>query len=411
MSSDSIHSHVNHTPDYIVIGQMLDNPEKVPFTEEDEARNYVVNPLNGAMSDVSISPLTPLSQGRDPFYHQLPQYTSPIASTSHLESSNLINPTNISSPAGMSSTSTETGTRGLIGRITIPTTNETLSSGFPYDPKVYDLISHDEWYDLSSDIVSASKVTFGENWGAWATGITTGTLSSAFIMVFGPVAGYYAGRAVHRKTVLKVAKERLERDGGIRSVLRQWNAETFQQRGFQVWLELPIDGAELKEPTVKDKQTDSKRAKALKAQKKMQQAIDRRFKIVLIPNPAGSKILLGQDNFCESPLNTAEHPIVEAMGNELKDPVELDPTRDPAELQEISSITEPENQTKESPVVTMKREEIMTKISAEKQPDRTLSIHQIEQLAPVELDASPGYQSAPSSSNLLPRQKEQIGND
>jgi hypothetical protein len=78
------------------------------------------------------------------------------------------------------------------------------------------LISNDEWHLFSSDIVNAGKISFTEGFAAWTTGVTTGTLSLPLIFVFGPVAGYYAGRAVHRKTVVKMVKERLDRDGDIR---------------------------------------------------------------------------------------------------------------------------------------------------------------------------------------------------
>ncbi|KAH8601926.1 hypothetical protein B0O99DRAFT_486886, partial [Bisporella sp. PMI_857] len=160
-------------------------------------------------------------------------------------------------------------------RITIATKNESLYSGFHYDERIWDYISHDEWHLLTSDITNAAKLTGIENWAAWTTGITTGALSSGFILVFGPVAGYYAGRAVHRKTVVKAVTKRLERDGDIRSVLRRWNEQNFAGRGFQVWLELPVDGGEVE---IKEK----KETKTHPSQKRAERKIKRRFKIVIM---------------------------------------------------------------------------------------------------------------------------------
>ena len=372
MSSTTEQSHTTHAPDYIVIGQMLDNPEKVPFSDQD---------------------VTLQTQGGAAYY-QPPEYVSPISPTTPSE------PISRMESSSMGSEPTRTIVKASLDRVVIATRNETLSSGFPYDPKVYDLISQDEWHDLSSDIVAASKLTFGEDWGAWATGITTGTLSSAFIVFFGPVAGYYAGRSIHRKTVVKVAKERLERDGDIRSVLRRWNEQIFQGRGFQVWLELPIDGGEIKEPKVKEKPTDSQQAKMLKAEKKTQGKIARRFKIVIIPNPGKSPALLGQDTLCESPLQYAEAPLVEAMGNELNEPVELDPIRKPAELQEVSSRTESKNSMGSLGVSFTKGDKITTTASRAGHIRRTSSTTIGEALLPVELEATQGPQSTASKPQL-----------
>jgi len=200
---------------------------------------------------------------------------------------------------------------------------------------VYHLISHDEWHLLSSDIVNAAKLSVTEDFAAWTTGVTTGTLSSGFILVFGPVAGYYAGRAVHRKTVIKTVKERLDRDGDIRSVLRRWNEQKFGPRGFQAWLELPVESGELKlETTPKDKETPKKQRKA---EKKIATKIAKRFRIAIIPNSE----TLEQTPYTGpwspgSPVSVARPTsrVVEAPGNEHRDPVELRHDRDPVELRQ-----------------------------------------------------------------------------
>jgi hypothetical protein len=168
-------------------------------------------------------------------------------------------------------------------RLTIPTKNESLSSGFPYDSRVYDLISHDEWHLLSQDILGAAKLTIGEDFVAWTTGITAGTLATPLVLVLGPFAGYYAGRAVHRKTVVKAVKERLDRNGEIRAVLRRWNETTFKGRGFEAWLELPVDGGEVKLDSI-----SGKKPKQSKKERKIASKIARRFKIVIVPT-SGSK--------------------------------------------------------------------------------------------------------------------------
>jgi len=72
-------------------------------------------------------------------------------------------------------------------------------------------------------VVHSSKVSVMEDFAAWTTGVTTGTLTSPLTLVFAPFVGYYAGRAIHRKTVVNKVKERLERDGDIRSVLQYVN--------------------------------------------------------------------------------------------------------------------------------------------------------------------------------------------
>jgi len=89
--------------------------------------------------------------------------------------------------------------------------------------------------------VNAAKLSFSEDAAAWATGVGTGAASSAFLLVFGPAVGYYAGKSVHKKALCKKVREGLARDGVIRNVLRTWNEGAFRERGIQVWLEVPHD--------------------------------------------------------------------------------------------------------------------------------------------------------------------------
>jgi hypothetical protein len=55
--------------------------------------------------------------------------------------------------------------------------------------------------------------------------------------------GYYTGKAVHKKTVVKKVKEKLAQDGDLRNVLRRWNEGSFREKGIQVWMEAPSEQA------------------------------------------------------------------------------------------------------------------------------------------------------------------------
>jgi hypothetical protein len=90
-------------------------------------------------------------------------------------------------------------------------------------------------------VVSAAKLTFSEDVKAWTAGVGTGAASSAFLLVLGPVVGYYTGKSVHKKTVVKKVKEKLSQPGELRNVLQQWNDGIFKERGLQAWLEPPTE--------------------------------------------------------------------------------------------------------------------------------------------------------------------------
>jgi len=261
------------------VGHVYDTPEKPPLDEEPQTSGPV------AQDHSPISPMSPESYQSMitiPPNHSNPTTALTSSSMSTTSLGTQPPPFHAHAPNHAFTSPIESARKLNFERFTIPTKNESLSSGFPYDPRVYSLISHDEWHLLSSDIVNASKLSLSEDFAAWTTGVTTGTLSSGLILVFGPVAGYYAGRAVHRKTVVKTVKERLDRDGDIRSVLRRWNEQKFSPRGFQAWLELPVDGGEIKINTATAQEEKSKKEK--KAEKKIAKKIARRFRIAIIPN-------------------------------------------------------------------------------------------------------------------------------
>lgn len=169
-------------------------------------------------------------------------------------------------------------------RFVIATKEDSLSSGFPFDERLYSFgVNHDQWHLFTNEIVNAAKLTFGSDWAAWSTGVAVGTVSSCGLLVFGPVAGYYAARPLHRKAVVNNVKKELMHDGQVRMVLRRWNEQTFAQKGFQAWLELPRLSGELKtDPAAtEDKKMEDKNYKKLK---KLQKIEARRFRIIIIPD-------------------------------------------------------------------------------------------------------------------------------
>ncbi|KAG0646290.1 hypothetical protein D0Z07_8244 [Hyphodiscus hymeniophilus] len=199
--------------------------------------------------------------------------TSPVTDHSSPTTASQLN--NANSPASPVDLS---GIGSFSRRFIIPTRTNSLSSGFPYHPRLHDMnVSLDEWHLFTSAILEAGKPTLHEDYAAWSTGVATGTLATPFILFFGPWAGYAAGKPVHKKVVVSKVKERLLRDGDMRSVLRQWNEGTFAVKGFQAWLELPVEGdlGDLHpNPGVKETKT-KKEEKAEKKEK-------RRLKIVII---------------------------------------------------------------------------------------------------------------------------------
>jgi len=82
---------------------------------------------------------------------------------------------------------------------------------------------------------------------AWGAGLASGTAGTFTLLFLGPIAGYYTGKAVHKRTVLEKVKERLRQDGSIYNVLREWNDVAngeFGRRGVMVELEFPVPEGE-----------------------------------------------------------------------------------------------------------------------------------------------------------------------
>jgi hypothetical protein len=174
----------------------------------------------------------------------------------------------------------------------------------------------DEWHLFTNDILNAGKLTAQEDYAAWSTGIATGTVTTAFLLIFGPVVGYYAGKQVHKKVVVSKVKERLLQDGDMRSVLRRWNEQNFAEKGFQAWLELPVEGNYAPEETSQETLT--------KKQKTIERREKRRFKIVIIPNNERRMDSWTSLRAQKSEPALSVVPFVEAPTTEMKSPVEME---------------------------------------------------------------------------------------
>ena len=165
--------------------------------------------------------------------------------------------------------------------------------------------------------MKAAKLSLTDDYLAWTAGITTGTVSSPFILVFGPWVGYLAGRSVHRKTVVKTVKEKLLQEGDLRSILRRWNEQTFMQKGFTAWLEVPRDPKELHseyqiDETLQDKDPRRQKRAAKKAA--------RRFRVIIIPNEDTQSSMGHSGGNVQGP---AIPPLIEAATDEYRIPQEL----------------------------------------------------------------------------------------
>lgn len=155
--------------------------------------------------------------------------------------------------------------------------------------------------------MEGAKLSATEDAAAWSAGASVGAVSSAFLLVFGPPIGYYTGKAIHKKTVVKKAKERMLEGGNLRAVLNKWNQRDFKWRGFQVWLEFPTDYVQT---------TPGAPRYQAKAEKKEAQ----KFRLVVIPN---SEI---HEPYSAAPWSQMQPGLVEAPSVEPQRPVELQNT-------------------------------------------------------------------------------------
>ena len=169
-------------------------------------------------------------------------------------------------------------------------------------------MSHDQWFQFGSEIVNAANITFKEDYIAWTTGISAGTLSSPFTLVFAPWVGYYTGRALHRKTIEKKVSKELVGQGDIRTILQKWNGLSWAQKGFSAWLQLPDEPEEVRPDGTKSKK--------------------RRFRILIVP--IDGRGLTGppatQSSWTVNGSSGPGTPLAEVPGREFEPPKELQST-------------------------------------------------------------------------------------
>ncbi|EPE28530.1 hypothetical protein GLAREA_09651 [Glarea lozoyensis ATCC 20868] len=219
-------------------------------------------------SSIPLDPSSPTTQGPSGYNQPLPivgdrppSYVGPVRRTS--TSSTQLRPVPLIKESSWS-------------KFEVPTKKIDLSSGFAYDERLAPLrISHEEWYQFSSEIGIAAKLTPGEDWAAWTAGITTGTLAIPFLLVWAPKYGYRTGKFVHRKSVQSNVQKKLVGDGELRNVFRKWNQNVFAHKGFQAWLELPSDEKEIKPSSNATKEEKETLKKEFETSKK--------FKLLILP--------------------------------------------------------------------------------------------------------------------------------
>lgn len=169
-------------------------------------------------------------------------------------------------------------------------------------------MSHDQWFQFGSEVVNAANITFKEDYLAWTTGISAGTLSSPLTLIFAPWVGYYAGRALHRKTIEKKVQKELVGQGDIRTILQKWNGAAWADKGFSAWLQLPDDPKEERPDGTKSKK--------------------RRFRILLVPidGMGQSSLPATQSSWSVNGSSEPGTPLAEVPGREFEPPRELQST-------------------------------------------------------------------------------------
>lgn len=117
--------------------------------------------------------------------------------------------------------------------------------------------------------------------------------------------------------MVKSVKEKLLQEGDLRSILRRWNEETFAQKGFQAWLDLPRDPGELHKEYQIDETLEHKTPRV---QKKAAKKAARRFRIIITPN---DDLMSTISEFSSAVPPPNIPPPVEAATDEYRTPQEL----------------------------------------------------------------------------------------
>ncbi|EEH49514.1 uncharacterized protein PADG_05593 [Paracoccidioides brasiliensis Pb18] len=128
----------------------------------------------------------------------------------------------------------------LFPTLEIPTVGPEISSGFPYNQRLFELhIAPDEWTRFSNDVAHAARLTTLEKYAVWSVGLSIWIVASGALAVLGAVPGYYAGKGMKNSRVAKKVRRSLKGKGELETTLSTWNENIFRDKGFRVWLRLP----------------------------------------------------------------------------------------------------------------------------------------------------------------------------
>lgn len=117
--------------------------------------------------------------------------------------------------------------------VEISSVTPSITSGFPYHQKLFELhVSPEEWETFGDDVVQSLQLSIGARALAWTVGVSVGTVS----LVGAP--GYYAGKAMQERSRANKVRRSMKNKGELDTALRRWNV-TFAERGFRVRIVLP----------------------------------------------------------------------------------------------------------------------------------------------------------------------------
>ena len=160
--------------------------------------------------------------------------------------------------------------------VEISSVTPSITSGFPYHQKLFELrVSPEAWGAFSDDVVQSLQLGFGARALAWTVGVSVGTVS----LVGAP--GYYAGKAIQERSRANKVRKSMKNEGELDAALRIWNA-TFADRGFRVRIALP----RVKEGTAEyDKSNasvaNSKRDKKKKRKKSEEKIYKTHYRLII----------------------------------------------------------------------------------------------------------------------------------
>ncbi|KAK4495087.1 hypothetical protein PRZ48_013414 [Zasmidium cellare] len=216
--------------------------------------------------------------------------------------------------------------------IRVYTKGSSLSSGFAYHPALVDMQVHPtRWDEFSSQVVESTKLSFGDNANAWATGILSFTIFPH---------PWHIGRNQSRRLQEKRVKTGLSdaSEGALGDVLRNWNDGYFQERGLVARLELSEEA--MKSPDQQSSLISGEAHWHLKKEARDRHRQERKFVIVVAkldevpPQDPGIVHELPVETVPSelANLNEPKYAIAEAQGDLPKEPVELPGNSKRAEL-------------------------------------------------------------------------------